>query len=129
MSPPRPVAPRFSVPAWLTWAVREHGLSPATALVVISLCQLGDGEWICSASERDIAENVGIARSAAQRGILRLLEIQAVVDLGRESKRAPRKLRVSPSQPPTAAQLRLLATPAARRAVQGGNGSWLVRVD
>ena len=126
---PRPVSLRFSVPEWWSWAVREHELSPATALVLISLCQLGDAEWVCSASERDVAQNARIARSATQRAIARLIEIQAIVDLGRESRREPRKLRVSPSRPPTAAQLRLLATPATRRAVQGSDGGWLVAVD
>jgi DNA-binding transcriptional ArsR family regulator len=127
--PPKPVTPRVSVPAWLSWAVREHQLTPATFAVLYTLCELGDREWVCVVSERDIAENVGIARSAVQRALARLLEIHAIVDLGRESKRAPQRFRVSPSQPPTAAQLRLLATSATRRAAMGSDGGWLVSVD
>lgn len=108
--------------------MREHGLNPAALAVLVSLCQLGDEEWICSASERDIAENVGLSRSTVQIAITRLLEISAITDLGRAGKRSPRRLRVSPSQPPTAAQLRLLASPATRRATQAGTG-WLAAVD
>jgi hypothetical protein len=129
VAPPRKVAPRFTVPDWVTWAVREHGLNAAALAVLVSLCQLGDEEWTCSASERDIAENVGLSRSTVQIALTRLLEIRAVLDLGRAGKRSPRKLRVSAFQPPTAAQLRLLATSATRRATLGPNGGWLVAAD
>lgn len=108
--------------------MREHSLSPATFAVLFSLCELGDDEWICEQSERNIAQNVGVARSAVQRALAQLLEIQAIVDLGRTSKRSPRRFRVAPSRPPTAAQIRLLATKATRRAAND-QGAWLVSVE
>lgn len=108
--------------------MREHSLSAATFAVLFSMCELGDDEWICAQSERNIAQNVGLARSSVQLAITQLLEIHAIVDLGRESKRSVRRFRVSATRPPTAAQLRLLATPATRRATLDGNG-WLVSVD
>jgi len=116
------------VPDWVPWAVREHGLTPATALVLISLCQLGDAEWVCTESAAKIAENVGVARSATQKALARLIEIQAITPLGTGPRSQARTYRVSASRPPTAAQLRLLATSATRRAVVDGNG-WLVSVD
>jgi hypothetical protein len=125
---PKPVAPRISVPAWLSWAVREHELSPATFAVLFTLCELGDDEWVCTESAAKIAQHCGVARSATQKALARLIEIQAIVPLGEGPRSRARTYRVSASRPPTAAQLRLLATPATRRAVQGGNG-WLVSVD
>jgi hypothetical protein len=127
--PPRPVAPRFTVPEWVTWAVREHGLTPATFAVLITLCQLSDEEWMCEQSERNIAQNANVARSAVQKALTRLVEIQAIVDLGRRNVRTPQRYRVSPSRPATAAQLRLLATPATRRAILGPDGGWLTAVE
>jgi hypothetical protein len=127
--PPRPVAPRLTVPAWLSWAVREHSLTPATFAVLFSVCELADAEGMCEQSERNIAQNVGVARSAVQRALTQLVEIQALDDLGRRTRRSPQRFRVSPSRPPTAAQIRLLATKATRRATQGPDGSWLALVE
>ena len=108
--------------------MREHNLSPATFAVLFTLCELGDDEWICEQSERNIAQNVGVARMTVRASIERLIEIHAVVDLGRIGKRSPQRFRVAASRPPTAAQLRLLATKAVRRSTMG-DGSWLVSVE
>lgn len=125
---PKPVAPRHSAPKWWSWAKREHDLTPETILVLFALCDLGDDEWICAVSERMLADHAGVARMTARKALLRLVEIGAIVDLGRAGKRSPQRFRVSPAQPSTAAQLRLLATPASRRATLDGNG-WLVKVE
>lgn len=128
MTPPRPVAPRGSHPEWWSWAKREHKLTPEAVLVLFALCDLGDDEWICQQSAANIAQCAGIARSSVQKAVDRLVEIGAVVDLGRDSRREPSRLRVSPVKPATAAQLRLLASPAKRRAVND-KGDWIVAVD
>lgn len=122
---PKPVAPRASIPAWFLWARREHNLAPEVVLVLLAMCELGDEEWICAQSERNVAQCAGVARSTVQKSLERLLEIRAIADLGRESKRSVRRFRVAAFQPPTAAQVRLLATPAKRRAVNA-QGDWIV---
>jgi DNA-binding MarR family transcriptional regulator len=122
--PPRPVVPRGSCPKWWAWAKYEHDLTAETILVLFALCDLGDDEWICAVSERRLAEHVGIARMTARKALTRLVEIGAIVDLGRDSQRTPQRFRVSPSQPRTAAQVRLLATKAVRRAVND-QGDWI----
>lgn len=124
---PKPTAPRLAVPDWLSWAVREHALTPATFAVLFTLCELGDDEWICEQSERNLAQNVGLARSSVQIALAQLLEIGAITDLGRAGKRSPQRFRVSATRPPTAAQVRMLATKAVRRAVND-KGAWIVAV-
>lgn len=126
--PVRRVVPRVSIPEWVPWAVREHGLTPATGMVLVSMCVLADSELLCEQSLANIGQNVGIARSAVQAGVARLIEISAIVELERSGRNAPSRFRISAAQPPTAAQLRLLGTLAKRRATLDGSG-WLVSVD
>ena len=121
--------PRHTHPAWWSWAVREHELTAETILVLLTLCEHGDDEWLCEQSERNIAQNVGLARMTVRKALARLVEIQAIVELGRRNVRTPQRYRVSPSRPPTAAQIRMLATTASRRAVIGPDGGWLVAAE
>jgi hypothetical protein len=125
--PPRKVAPRLTHPDWLFWAKREHALTAEAILVLVVLCELGGEEWVCTESAANIAQHAGISRSTAQKALDRLIEITAIVPLGIGPRSQARTYRVSPSRPHTAAQLRLLATPATRRAAND-DGSWLVAV-
>jgi hypothetical protein len=128
VAPPRKVAPRLTYPDWLFWAKREHALTAEAVLVLLTLCELGDDEWLCAQSAANLAQHAGISRSTTQKALDRLVEVLAITPLGTGSRREPRKYRVSASRPPTAAQLRLLATPATRRAI-ADNGAWIVAVD
>lgn len=114
---PTTVPEHAVVPSWWTWARAEYELTAETMLVFFALCTAAAPDRMVSVPSRTLAADTGLARSTVQKAIDALIEATMVTDLGQESKRSPRRLRIALSKPlprqrmdlPTIADARLRA--------------------
>lgn len=96
---PTAVPDHAVVPTWWTWAKAEYELSPETIVVFLMLCTHAAPDRMVALSTRMIAADTGIARSTVVKAVDALIDAGMVVDLGQESRQAPRRLRIALSKP------------------------------
>ena len=113
---PTVVANHALVPDWWPWMKAEYEMSPEAIVVFLFLCTHAAPDRLVVLPSRTIAADTGISRTTVVRAIDALIECGAVVDLGRDSKRSPQKLRIALSKPLPRQRLDLpsIADPALR---------------